>query len=630
MISLLGRRFSLVLLVFLCALSLNLNAHAQEPARLTIHKVDDSAFPIVQVFFTATDYSGLPISGLGHEDFSVYEESRPADAFVLEELANSDQTITVVLVIDTSQTMYGKPLEDTKAAAKSFIGSLVPGDKVGLVTFSDEAQIRVPLTDALSTVTDAIGELEAQGKSPLYDAIEQAVGMLKNLPPGRKAIILLSDGHDDGSTFTFQETIQEAELWAIPIYPIGFGHSVNKDTIEKIASRTAGYAQIRPDTSELQEAFDTVRQVLRHQYFIEFASELPADGTQHTLMVNLNYLGAEYTATHNFLASPREVLIEMVDLEDGQIVGGDVKLEARLTAPAMVASVEYLLDDDLLTTVFDKPFTYVWDSSAIAEGEHILTVIATDNVGNTGRQDYHLSVRPAINVTWESPIEGDSLAGPTTLQVGVDALAGVAKVEFFADGVLIGEIDGAPYEFDWSLQDVQPGAHSLRVVATDVNNKADEADININVSLRRNTLVFWLALVVVLVAAGVMIPIANRRRKRSMLEKPRAAIPSSASLLEIKGLQPDRVWPLALEEVRIGRKRDANDIHATGLSASRRHAIIRAIEGRFVLFNLNPANPTVINGQAVETQHALSPGDEIQVGESVFRFQSDDKDEDEQ
>jgi VWFA-related protein len=571
----------------------------------------------------ATDATGLPIKSLDQDVFSVFEDGQSVADFAIQELADSGQPITVVLVLDSSNSMQGKPLEDIKEAADGFLASLTGEDRVGVVSFSDEAWVAADLTEDKTVVAAAISQLRAQGKSPLYDALVEAVGLLKNIPAGRKAIIVLTDGHDDGSIFSFQEALNQAEIWSIPIYPIGFG-IVNLDTIEKIAGVTAGYAQVRPDTSELQEAFDTVRQLLRQQYLLEFTSSFPADGTQHSLTITLTYQGPEYSATHSFNARPGEVRIDVIGLEDGQIIGGDVKLETQITSPAPGASVEYQLDGDTISTVFEKPFTYIWEATAVEEGEHTLTVVAKDTSDNTGRQDYIVHIRPPIRVAWETPSDGAILTQPDTLRVEVDAMAGIAKVEFFVDGNSIGAVNSVPYELEWSLEDTQPGPHTLQAVVTDVNNKKASADIAVTVSLRQNTLIFWLALILILATAAIIIPAARRRRRKLVAEQPSAIsmAPSIASLFEVEGVQPGREWRLTHEDVRIGRKRLENDIHAAGLSASRRHAVIRKVSERYVLFNLKPENPTLINGKPIEIEQALSPGDVIQIGESVFRFQS--------
>ena len=87
-------------------------------------------------------------------------------------------------------------------------------------------------------------------------------------------------------------------------------------------------------------------------------------------------------------------------------------------------------------------------------------------------------------------------------------------------------------------------------------------------------------------------------------------------------MNPNQVWNLSpVHEIRLGRKRDANDIPLKGGTASRQHALIRFQAGQYVVYNLKPVNPVFVNGQPINQQQALRPNDVIQLGESTFQFQ---------
>ncbi len=618
----------LLLASLLLSTMFHADALAQGGAHLTINHVDDSAFPTLTVYYTATDATGLPIQKLGSEAFSVSEDGQSVKDFAVTAVENSDQPISVVLAIDTSGSMTGTPLKDTQQAAKAFAAALAPADQIGLVAFSDTVTKAVTLTKDKPSVSAAIDQLAAKGNTALYDAMVDSVDMLKNLPAGRKAIILLTDGENTRSKFTLDDAINNATRWSIPIYPIGFGN-ISKTTLEKIALLTGGYPQLKPDSSGLKQAFETVFKLLRQQYALKFSSSFPADGKEHPLIVAMTYQGAQVRGTHTFAARPGKVTVELTGLTEGQAVGGDVKLEIKVISPAAPASAEYKLDGKLLEKVVDKPFSYTWDSTAVKEGEHTLTASVTDAAGNTGTsQELRLRVRPPVKIAWKSPTDGGQVTGPGKLQVAVDALAGVAKVEYYLDGTLMKAVTRTPYDLDWTLDGVQPGKHTLRAIAFDINNKTSAASIEVTVALRQNWLILGLALAVVVAVAVLIVPIAVRGRRKltgagaaRMSPVPGESL-ARASLQEIQGLQPGHEWALTGNELRIGRKRDDNDIPVAGLSASRQHAIIRPVEGHYVLFNLKPDNPTVINGQSIQDQWPLAPGDTIQIGNSTFQFQT--------
>jgi VWFA-related protein len=606
-------------LVLVLSLLLAAGAAAQSSTSLTIHQVDDSQFPSLTAFLTVTDASGQPLEGLDPVDFSLSEDGTAIPSFSLTENPPSDLPITVVLVLDASYSMVGQPLADVQASAESFVNSLGEADQVGVIVFSGSVETISPITDDQASVTAAIGTIEASGGSPIYDALVQAVNALRSLPQGRKAIILLTDGRDEGSIFTFQEAIQEAQSWSIPIYPIGFG-GVNENTIQRIAALTSGYAQIQPDSASLSEAFETVLGVLRHHYALEFTSSFPADGNPHTLTVALDHLGAQLTGTYQFNAQPGTVGVELPGMAPGDEIGGIVSLEPVITAPGEVESVTFLLDDVEFEPTNISPLNYSWDASAVPTGPHTLSIVAEDGAGNQGQLDLEINIRPAIIIEWTNPVPGGEVSQSPELTVDIDSLNGIATVAYYVDGTELATLTSPPYSVEWPLDDVEAGTHDLRVVVTDQIDQVAENENRVTVSLQSGGLILGLAALVIIAAAGILIPVANRRRK-ALAGGAGLAAGGSAQLAELEGRNPGTVWTLGPGETHIGRKAADNDIHAAGLSASRQHATIRRTESGYILANLKPENPSYINGMPVTQQQKLQPGDEVQIGESRFRFE---------
>ncbi len=91
-------------------------------------------------------------------------------------------------------------------------------------------------------------------------------------------------------------------------------------------------------------------------------------------------------------------------------------------------------------------------------------------------------------------------------------------------------------------------------------------------------------------------------------------------LVEQSGLAPGRNWPLNVPQIRLGRKREENDIPLTGLKASRRHAIIIQSKQGWIIQSINADNPIIINGQKIN-EHLLRPGDVITAGDSQFKVE---------
>lgn len=608
--------------LLLCALLPGGSTAAQDGVRLTISGVDSTGFPNVVAQLTVTDVAGLPVQGLPPTAFAISDNGHVIDDFTLNEIAVPDRQLNVVLVMDSSESMQAA-MADTQAAATAFVESLSDDDRIGLVTLTDEGATPATLTNDRESVKAAIANTTATGQTAIYDGLVTAVQMLKNLPVGHKAIILIADGYDTSSSYTFDQAVGEAIRWSIPVFPVGFGW-VDQESMEKVAELTGGYAQIKPDATSLQPAFDTVLQTLRQQYVIEFVSPFPADNTEHTLSITAQYEGIQLLQSATFTAHPAAVSFELDGLTDGQELAGIVNLRpapSSLLSPGSVEEVEYLLDGQPLHTVFSEPFEHVWDTTAIAEGPHTLTAIATDVSGNVGTVELQIVVRPPIVIRWVSPVEAQDVSHSIPLSIEATTISAIAQVQYYVDDILLETVAGEPFEVEWRLDGVQPGTHRLRAVVTDSNGLTSEAVISVNVLLRSGTTVLVAALVAGIALGAVVIPLALRRRRRisrqnSLLDD---TDQPALMLVELQGRQPGQKWPLDKPVLRIGRKQEVNDVPVAGLSASREHAVILRRDAQYVLQNLNPQNQTNINDEAVYQEHVLRTGDIIQIGESVFR-----------
>jgi VWFA-related protein len=601
---------------------------AQAVLRLSIESVTSDKFPNVDVYLSVSDPQGFPVKGLAADAFSAAEDGKPLQNIQVSPVQNTLQPLAFVLCIDTSGSMKNgspTPLDNAKAAAKDFISSLAPQDQVAVVSFSSTVATQQDLTGDRALVQAAIDRLTAEGNTALFDALVQSVSLLK-IRSERRVIVLLTDGVDSGvSQYTFSQVMDEATRWSVPIYPIGFG-AVDQKQLQQMAELTGGLAQIKPDASQLQAAFGSVLQVLREQYLLQFSSNLPADGAEHDLAVTVKALNGYAEQSRRFIASVGSVTVTLPNFSDGQDVGGKINFEPSILAPAPVASLDIQIDGQPLgSSIQPAPFAYEWDATNAPTGPHEFHLVAVDTAGNQGEMSISLNVRPPITVQITSPQEGDSLTGKKTVSADVSALYKVAKVDFLLDDKTLATVTDAPYQAEIDLGKVTPGAHVIRAVAQDINNYSGESKINVNVGLQTGGLLLGIALAVVLGASAIIIPLSVRKRRRlAQPAKPAAAPPAMAgqsALVELEGANPSQTWPISGEQVRLGRKREENDIPLKGLSASRRHALIHCKEGSYVIESLNLQNPVLVNDQPVAQPQPLHPGDIISAGESIFRFE---------
>lgn len=266
-------------------------------ASVVINQIDTSAYPKVTIFATVLK-EGTPLRGLGAADFKVREDEVEQEPLtVVPKLT----PLSAVVALDTSGSMK-KRLADAQAAAKSFIDTLSPQDKVQVVSFAREAKLLGGGADRDSAKA-AIGQTVARGDTALYDALFASVQSLKD-KPGRKAITLLSDGADDDGTgkqlskHSVDDVLALARVVNVPIYTIGVGTEIDEAVLKKVADQTGAMYLLAPQPAELKKLYEKISEQLSGQYTIYYSSNLPADGSAHRVQLKFGGVTGmkEYTA----------------------------------------------------------------------------------------------------------------------------------------------------------------------------------------------------------------------------------------------------------------------------------------------------------------------------------------------
>ena len=603
----------------------NTSSVAQSPSiNLQMVSANDDAFPKMSLVFSVSDPSGLPIKDLEKQDFSFSEDNKAIDAFTISPLVNTEMPLAVALVLDTSGSMTGS-LPNAVQAAKDFIATLGPNDQVALIAFKEKPVVVQELTTDHALLTPALNGLSAVGDSAMFDSVIEAIEVLKPRTE-RKVIILITDGYETGiSSFDFNQVIDEAVRWSTHVYPIGIG-GVQQANLEQLAKLTGGFAQINPDSSALSGAFGNLLENLRNQYKLEYTSSLTADGTEHAALVTYKYQNGSASDDTRFVAKPGSISVSFPDISEGQEISGNVRFSPIIVAPSPVKQIDFSVDNKLVTSMLSAPFEYLWNSSLVDIGIHSFDFAVIDQVGNTATHSLNLNVVPPVSVS--SNLTADQvLSGKFTIPLEVKASRGIANVEFFVDGKKVAEDKELPYEIEWDTKSVVPGYHALRFVATDLEQNVGESQLRVNVEIQKSNNLLWVALLTLLIAMGIIIPIATRKN-RSNRKSSFHALPingdgvQNPSLIEREGFEPGHVWQLKGSEIRLGRKRDENDIMLKGLSASRFHAVINLTPNGATLKSLNPENPAYVNDQPIIDELLLQNGDVIKAGESEFLFEA--------
>ena len=185
---------------------------------------------LVTVPVSVLDRQGRFISDLRREQFSVFENGVEQKLAYFE---STEKPFTVALLLDTPGSTFFH-LWEIKEAAINFAKQLRPQDRVLIVTFDRLVMLLTEATNDRHVVTEVIERNAITGFSTrLYDAIDLVIKARLNKIPGRKAIVLFTDGVDTASyQATYKSTLYEVEELDALIYPVQY------DTTDFVAAQT--------------------------------------------------------------------------------------------------------------------------------------------------------------------------------------------------------------------------------------------------------------------------------------------------------------------------------------------------------------------------------------------------------
>jgi Mg-chelatase subunit ChlD len=177
-------------------------------------------------------------------------------------LEGVEKGFSMVIVLDTSGSVKGPPLEGIKKSALEFVTLLGKLDRCGVITFNDEASLVVPLTSDKNRLKREIASLLTKGRNTvLFDALNKASLLLREEKDNRRFVVLFSDGKDEGSRSTLQEVVDRARKEQISFFCFGYSRVERRylKTLENISQRTGGIFAEAPHFGEIVELFRTAR-----------------------------------------------------------------------------------------------------------------------------------------------------------------------------------------------------------------------------------------------------------------------------------------------------------------------------------------------------------------------------------
>ena len=269
---------------------------AQESSDIVIKKTDITDYPEVDIFLSFKEGSSLGSLDLSKENFQVLENNDEVIDTSIKRIARIKEPIGVVIVLDTSGSMKGEPIEDAIDAALVFMNEMRSIDEFAVVGFADEVTIYSNFTSNRQKLKEFISEITAEGETSLYDGIFLALDQfnIKEDIKYRYAIVL-SDGTDTVSKLTTKDVINKAIDEQVTIFSVALmSYDFNPTDIENISESSGGELLIAANSGELKELYRQISWKIRNQYKISYTSLWP---NTETIKINIIVEESELTSS---------------------------------------------------------------------------------------------------------------------------------------------------------------------------------------------------------------------------------------------------------------------------------------------------------------------------------------------
>jgi len=268
---------------------------------------------VVNLFFNVKDKHGMLIPNLTKDDFQVMEDGKPQTIKYFS--AESDQPLTLGIMIDTSASQT-RVLDIEQSSCAEFLRQVLRSkDLAFVINFDVDVDLDQDFTNNIHDITRALNKMQinaGMGGGPpglgggpvpttprgtlLYDAIYLGADEKLKNEVGRKAMIIFTDGEDQGSRLRIQDAIEAAQKADAICYVIliadrgfygAFGYSGDNE-MQKLAQATGGRViEVGNKQEKLRQAFDQIQNELRSQYNIGYTpTNSKLDGSYRKIQIH--------------------------------------------------------------------------------------------------------------------------------------------------------------------------------------------------------------------------------------------------------------------------------------------------------------------------------------------------------
>lgn len=306
---------------------------AQQPTEPQEDAVIRATVDLVNVLASVRNKQGALVGDLTKDDFSVFEDGKQQTIRYFAK--ENDLPLTLGLLVDVSRSQE-RLIEIEKQAASQFFSQVLrPKDLAFLISFGQECELLQDYTSSPRLLRTGLNELKVNAPayagpmtlpSPvptiykprgtvLFDAVYLAAAEKLKGQVGRKAIVLISDGNDQGSRLKLSDALRAAQMADTVIYSVyyydreaysgfGFGGGGESD-LRKMSEQTGGRVFKVDRKNTLMDAFTQIQEEMRTQYAIGYTPANPVkDGGFRKIEIKTAAKDLKVQARKGYFATP--------------------------------------------------------------------------------------------------------------------------------------------------------------------------------------------------------------------------------------------------------------------------------------------------------------------------------------
>jgi Ca-activated chloride channel family protein len=248
----------------------------------------------VNVVFTVTDKHGHYVKDMKKNDFTITDDNKPPQE-IRSFASETDLPLRVGLLVDASNSVRDRFKFEQESAIEFLNQTVRPRyDRAFVVGFDVTPEVTQEFTDNTEQLSRGVRSLRPGGGTAMYDALYFACRdrLLKaeQTGPMRRAVVLLSDGDDNQSHVTREESIEMAQRAGVVVYTISTNltgsHQAGDKILARIADATGGRAFFPFQLNDVASAFSEIQEELRSQYAMSYKpADFRSDGQYRTIEI---------------------------------------------------------------------------------------------------------------------------------------------------------------------------------------------------------------------------------------------------------------------------------------------------------------------------------------------------------